>query len=69
MPRKNHNADEHAAFLAFVRSFPEAKPLRAAALHYAAFRDTRGVDHVLTYDAEMNLYRQALALADAVRER
>lgn len=44
-----------------LRALPEAKALRAAALHYAVKRDKYGRDHVLTEDAEENLYRQMFA--------
>lgn len=52
-----------AARIAFetLRALPEAKALRAAALHYTAKRNKYGKDHVLTEDAEENLYRQMFA--------
>lgn len=52
------------AVLAFeaIHALPEAKAFRAAALHYAAYREKYGKDHPLTLDAAENCYRQMFAL-------
>ncbi len=48
-----------------IHALPEAKAFRAAALHYAAYREKFGADHALTRDAEENCYRQMFALHPA----
>jgi hypothetical protein len=45
-----------------IHALPEAKTVRAAALHYTFKRDKYGPAHPLTRDAEENLYRQMFAL-------
>ena len=47
--------------LEMLHALPEAKAMRAAALHYAVKRDKHGPTHPLTRDAEENLYRQMFA--------
>lgn len=61
MPRERKKTDPSIAAFNVIHALPEAKALRAAALHYAHNREKRGVDHPLTRDAEENLYRQMFA--------
>lgn len=49
-----------ALALNVLHDLPEAKTVRAAALHYASKRNKFGPDHDLVRDAEENLYRQML---------
>jgi len=62
MTRARKKTDPAVAAFEAIHALPEAKAMRAAALHYAAHRDKRGADHPLTRDAEENLYRQMFAL-------
>lgn len=55
-----------AEMLARIRSLAEAKPFRAAMLHYAGARNGQGAGAASTTDAELNAYRQALALVIAM---
>jgi len=55
--------------LAFFRSCESAKPFRAGAMHYTKRRDSYGVGHKVTDDAELNMYRQALAVSQEVSRK
>ncbi len=66
--RKKIETNPSVAALDKIHALPDAKPFRAAALHYAAYRDKHGPDHALTRDAEENLYRQMFALYPSARD-
>lgn len=55
--------------LEFFRACENAKPFRAGLLHYAGVRKTHGVNKPVTDDAELNAYKQALALAEEVQHK
>lgn len=65
MTRPRRKTDPSVSVLNKIHALPEAKALRAAAMHYVALRDKHGTEHALTRDAEENLYRQVFALHPA----
>lgn len=62
MTRTRKKTDPSETAFEKIHALPEAKSLRAAAMHYVAKRDKFGPEHPLTRDAEENLYRQMFAL-------
>ncbi len=62
MTRTRKKTDPSETAFEKIHALPEAKSLRAAAMHYAINREKYGVDHAVTRDAEENLYRQMFAL-------
>lgn len=67
MKRDRKKADPTWEVFEAIHALPEAKVLRAAALHYAALRDKHGRNHARTRDAEENLYRQMFACYPAAQ--
>jgi hypothetical protein len=64
---KREPTDEE--LLAFFRACESAKPFRAGAMHYVRVRETHGVGAPVTDDAELNAYKQALALVEEVQRK
>ncbi len=62
MTRARKKTDPAVATFNKIHALPEAKALRAAAMHYVSSREKHGTSHALTRDAEENLYRQMFAL-------
>lgn len=58
-----------AKLLAFIRTLENAKPFRAAMLHYTRVREANGVDAPVTSDAELNAYKQAMALYEEMQRK
>lgn len=69
MPTKPKRDVTDEELLAFFRACSGAKPFRAGAMHYVRVRETNGVNSAVTNDAELNAYKQALALVEEVQRK